>query len=294
MPEYYLGIDVGWSPRDASTGLCLIELDQYQLSWECRNSTSDNGERLLDLQSLIPRDAHLNGVGIDGPLAPGLAQVNHYRAADALLLRNLFRRRCRPGQTNSPNGQNLHNHAIQLANLVLQLANQGHLNVANAAHLDAVHQFRIVEAFPDAFLAFLLADADFQNLPNGAPGRARSDRYWEASVGNQSLQALTNLLAPGVGFGPLNTILNHDRRAAFICALSAMCVARNQYVAAGDPAHGDFILPPPAVWHRDAQQNAGWVRATLAQVLPLVQMNREGYPNHANARVVLNGHLWMP
>ena len=101
MPEYYLGIDVGWSLSNASTGLCLIKLDQDQLSWECRNSTSDDHERRLDLQSLIPRDAHLNGVGIDGPLVHCLAQVNHYRAADALLSRNLFGERCRPGQTNS-------------------------------------------------------------------------------------------------------------------------------------------------------------------------------------------------
>ena len=43
---------------------------------------------------------------------------------------------------------------------------------------------------------------------------------------------------------PLESITNHDHRAAFICALAALCVARKQYVAVGDPEDGHIVLPP--------------------------------------------------
>ena len=48
------------------------------------------------------------------------------------------------------------------------------------------------------------------------------------------------------GFKPegLESITNHDHRAAFICALAALCVARKQYVAVGDPEDGHIVLPP--------------------------------------------------
>ena len=50
---------------------------------------------------LIPKGTDTSTVGIDGPLACNLKRVNYYRAADVLLTRGSFQRRCKPGPTNS-------------------------------------------------------------------------------------------------------------------------------------------------------------------------------------------------
>ncbi len=292
MPEYYLGIDVGYSRTDATTGLCLITLDQNQLRWECRNSTTDPGERLEDLRSLIPCGVVLNGIGIDGPLGRGLGPINHYRAAEALLNDGEIRKCCNPSPANSGSGPSLHDHATKLARLFLALQCENHCNIAGADHPDAIHQSRIVEAFPDAFLAFLLPSAE---IPCGIPRGERSDRYWEVAVRKGYLKALIRRLAPGIGFGSLDCIRNHDRRAAFICALSAMCVAKNKYASVGDPKYGDIILPPREVWgfdHND--QPDWWPKAPLRANVDLVRRNRRRYQNHENARVIRNGHQCLP
>ena len=283
MPEYYLGIDVGYSKSKPSTGLCLITLDQDRLLWECRKTTNDECNRMDGLRALTQDVKVLNGVGIDGPLVPGIGprlgfvKVNHYRAAEALLSRGDLKGRCRPGQTHSGNGQNLHCHATKLANLVLRLQEEGLIVLEEAVHPDRIHQYRIVEAFPTAFLAFLLSERSC--APMEEVDREKSDIYWEIAVrhpflldliedldpecpsnfvrplaehlatGRHSyLRALIEHLAPGRNLArPLEYIISHDHRAAFACALSAMCVERQRYVAVGAPVCGDFILPPRKV-----------------------------------------------
>ncbi len=291
MPEYYLGIDVGYSKPYATTGLCLITLDRDRLLWECRNATTDECERTDDLRGLIPCNAVLRGVGIDGPLGSGLGPVNHYRAAEALLNRGYIKERCNPSPANSGSGPYLHDNATELARLFLALQCEKHCNIAGADHPDAIHQSRIVEAFPDAFLAFLLPSAE---MPRGIPRGERSDQYWEVAVAHGYLQALIRRLECGVHFDPLASIRNHDRRAAFICALSAMCVARNTYVAVGVRGSGDIILPPHAVWGTDAAGRGSWAEPALHQNVDAVRDNRRNYPNHRNARVICNGGQWMP
>ena len=154
MSEYYLGIDVGYARRRLATGLCLITVDQANFAWVCLNTGTDRIQRLNALRNLIPRSTILNGVGIDGPLARRLATVDCYRPAESLLSRGDFQRHCKPGQTHTPVGQRLHHQAIELANLVLQLQKEGYLTVATACHPDAIHQSRIVEAFPTTFFGF--------------------------------------------------------------------------------------------------------------------------------------------
>jgi len=45
---------------------------------------------------------------------------------------------------------------------------------------------------------------------------------------------------------PIGDIRDHDDRAAFACALTALCVAAGQFTAVGD-ADGWIILPPRAM-----------------------------------------------
>ena len=291
MAESYLGIDVGYSEARPTTGLCLLTLNQNRLTWACRNTGSEERERVRDLRELVPRGTHLSAVGIDGPLARGLVRVNHYRAADALLTRGTFQRRCKPGPTNSPTGRQLHAHATQLANIVVNLRGEGHLQLENAPHPHHIHTSRIVEVFPDAFLGVLLQDADFEPI---ILGRGKSDRFWERAVGHYLLENLVQHLAPQTEFGqPLNSIEDHDHRAAFICALASMCVSRNEYVSVGDPEHGHIILPPCGVWPLEANTQISWTQAALQGNIGLVRNNAGHRPNHGAAFVICNGRIWL-
>ena len=295
MTEYYLGIDVGYAADHDTTGLCLITVDQANFNWICLNTGTDSNQRLNDLRNLIPRGTTLSGVGLDGPVVHGLQLVNYYRSAEALLSRGAFRGRCQPGQTSSGNGQNLHRHATQLAKLVLQLQVDGYLIIAGANHLEAIHHHRIVEAFPNAFLAFLLS---LHEIPLAIPRDQRSDRYWAIAVRNSYLHSLIGLLAPRRRMAnDLANVRDHDHRAAFICALSAMCVARDTYVSVGTRGSGDIILPPQAVWRADAAGQVSWAEPTLRANVNSVRVDHRQNnpcPNFNQAQVICNGHQWMP
>ena len=287
--EYALGIDVGYSERRRSTGLCLLKICRGVLSWECLNTGTNECDRLKDLRDLVPKGTHLLGVGIDGPITPSLRVVPHYRTADALLSRGPFRFRGKPGQTSTPSGQMLHYHATLLAKLVLGLQEQEHLSLAKATHPNPVGDRRILEIFPNAFLGVLLPDRAFSGL---RLYRDASDRFWEIAIRKRYLNNLIDTMAPQVTLcSPLNTVVDHDHRAALICALAVLCVARNRYIAIGDPVDGDIILPPDECWG-EGQDGEPWAEAALRHNLEPVRRNQGNFPNHEKARLLRNGAAW--
>ena len=289
MPKYYLGIDVGYAEAKMTTGLCLIILAEHTLRWVCMNTCTRESHRRIDLEDIVDDAGNLCGVGIDGPLAQGLRQVDRYRSADALLNQGNFKTYCGLTSTGSRNGKNLHRHATILARLVLKLQHDRILRLAAAAHCDSIHQSRIVEAFPTAFLAFLLPE---NKIPCNIQRGKRSDRYWEIAVERQYLHDLIERLAPCRRLdGDLGQITDHDHRAAFVCALTAMCVERNQYVSVGNPECGDIILPPCEVWGFSPDGQNRWPEPTLWGNVDKV---RSGFRLHRDARVIRNGHQWMP
>ena len=291
MTESFLGIDVGYSQSRRTTGLCLLTLNQDRFQWACRNTGSDDSQRQKDLRELIPCGTRIGGVGIDGPLARNLNQVDRYRSADALLTRGSFQSRCKPGPTNSPTGRQLHFHATELAKMVLKLKNEGYLNIDDASHPHRIHVSRIVEVFPDAFLGVLLRGADFQAIQLG---RGKSDRFWELAVRRGLLKSLVLHLAAQTRLGePIDTIKDHDHRAAFLCALAAMCVTKNKYVAVGDPEDGHIILPPCDVWPLDADSQTSWAKSELQQNMAKVRENKADRPNHHLAQAICNGRRWL-
>ena len=286
MPEHYLGIDVGYSESRRTTGLCLITIDQTSLQWRCCNTGTEESEPWEDLRSLVPKGTSLAGVGIDGPLARNLKIVDRYRSADALLSRGRFQRRGKPGPTNSPTGRDLHTHATKLAKLVISLQTEAYLDIQSANHPDPIYEARILEVFPTSFLAVLLTDADHtavadQYAHSKVPRGKKSDKFWEKAIEMRALHCLVQTLT---GFKPegLEAITDHDHRAGFICALAALCVARSQYVAAGDPEDGHIVLPPILQpWAEDSlRKNLGSVR----------RLGR--YHNHDKAQVICNGIPW--
>jgi hypothetical protein len=90
----------------------------------------------------------------------------------------------------------------------------------------------------------------------------RSDRYYTALVANGTLDRLLAHHLPGRRrTGDLAAVRNHDERAALVCAVTALGVARGDYMCVGD-ADGWIILPPPAFLAGWAQPlAAGWNHA---------------------------------
>ena len=294
MPEHYLGIDVGHSEDNPTTGLCLITLEHGHFRWHCRNTKSQKARRLADLRRLIPEGTTISAVGIDGPLTTDFQLINRYRAADAFLSRGAFQKRCKPGPVDVPRGQLLHYHATELAKLVLELNEDGYLHVEDAGHPDRIHQSRVVEAFPNAFLSVLLEGARCDQICDQLKGTGqekKSDEFWKEAVGKHLLPDLIGHLVPQIGLGKLD-INDHDHRAAFVCALAGLCVAKNRYVSVGDPVDGNICLPPFNMW--GVELGLRWGEAALRKNLPSLKAgkNLAKYPHHGNAVVFSNGAVW--
>src|SRR2546426_8031091 len=113
-----LGVDVGYSKTKATTGLCVLSWDESTISATFARCLCNRPEREAAIARIIA-DRHLLGAAIDGPLAHDLRQIEHYRAAEALLSRGLLQKRGKPGQTSSPAGLELHRHATAIAESIV-------------------------------------------------------------------------------------------------------------------------------------------------------------------------------
>ena len=162
-----VGIDVGFSPTRASTCFCTLAWDDSIIELEFALTTSSEAERRQALDKLVG-ERPVAAVAIDGPLAHRLTHVCYYRAAEALLSRGVLQQRGKPGPTNGPVGQDLHRHASELARQTLQAA-----TVDPASHQDPIVPERVVEAFPNMYLAALMSEASIPVLHRDA-----SDAYW--------------------------------------------------------------------------------------------------------------------
>ena len=78
---------------------------------------------------------------------------------------------------------------------------------------------------------------------------ARSDRYfWHLDGHERPDRTLADFVECLVGVKewrePVHSLTNHDDRAAFVCAVTAVCVACGEYTAVGDVEDGWIVLPP--------------------------------------------------
>jgi hypothetical protein len=279
-----LGIDVGYSPSARTTCFCLLRWDASSTRFTFRVTGSGYGERSRAISELVP-ERKLAGVALDGPLTRGLALVRHYRAAEAVLSRGILQKRGKPGQTSAPVGQRLHEHATRLANQALRS-----LEVASATHWQAIHEKRVVEAFPNMFLGSLI---DEDALP--ALRRDASDRYWEVAVERTGkLTALLTSLLPGRRLtNDLRSLADHEERAGVICAMTALATATDAHVAVGDAIDGDIILPPASAWGSSSAGEESWFESVLRKNVPLVRASRDAHSNHRGARVATATGLWF-
>ncbi len=165
--------------------------------------------------------------------------IGRYRSAERILSRGELAKRIRkPRQSSSPNGKELNKQANLAAKTVKRLC-----RVRPASHDERVDEHAIVEAFPTSFLGVLV------RRPAALSGGKRSDRYLSHLDGherpNRTLAELVeDLLGAKEWKEPVHSLTNHDDRAAFVCAITALCVACGEYTAVGDCKDGWIILPP--------------------------------------------------
>ncbi|MGV8831057.1 MAG: hypothetical protein ACOH2N_03700 [Devosia sp.] len=230
-----LGIDVGWSLQSASSGICRLDWDGQGISWTLDHFNGDPDRRRASVAAACDGRSLL-AAGLDGPLRGDLAVIDRYRHAERVLSqRAIANRISQPGSSHSPIGRLLNHHTNEFARLLIELG-----TVQRAHHDHAVHQQALFEAFPTSFLGLMLEDAE-KGLR-----QQRSDRYFTALVANGVLENLLVHHLPGRKLAcDLASVRNHDERAALVCAITALGVARRDYLAVGD-GDGWIILPPRA------------------------------------------------
>jgi hypothetical protein len=236
-----LGVDVGFSRTERSSAVCRLSWSDTSIKWNIKRFRAIQSERDAAI-SEIAGDMPLMAAAFDGPLQRGLDIIGAYRTAERILTRRLWRRIGKPGQSSAPIGVALNAAANDCAQSVLV-----HTRLGPATHAVAIHERAIAEAFPSSFLGLMIAD------PRSIAVRRknRSDLFYEHLEQAGTLARLTAHLLPGRTATPFATVTNHDDRAALICALTALCVAADDYTAVGD-AQGWIILPPAAFIATDA------------------------------------------
>lgn len=247
-----LGVDVGWSLKQRSSAACRLDWDGENVRWTIRRFTAQNDDRRDGIVATIGVH-HLLAAAFDGPLRGDLTVINRYRYAEReLSVRALREAIGKLAQSNSGNGRLLNEATNACVKVVLD-----HAQLAPAGHGQAIHGLAIAEAFPNSFLGLMLTNP----APHKGGRGSRSDRYYTALAADGTIAALLAHHLPGRSLTQsLEGVTNHDDRAALVCALTALGIARNDYTAVGDD-DGWIILPPAdfiADWARPLV--AGWNR----------------------------------
>lgn len=238
-----LGVDVGWSEKKKTTGVCVLTWDRHTVTLQQERIGKD-AEHLRDDLKRVTDSRTALAVAIDGPLRGTLDEIGLYRDAEMMLTRGFQQSIGKPGQSSSPNGKELN----KAANAVAQAVLSENL-VAKSSHQARIHDCAIVEAFPTSFLGVMLDEGEYP------VSGARSDVYFEHLLGpdfvrakipaeNRLVALLRDLLPGREVHETLANVTDHEERAAIACAVTALCVGARRYVAVGDRRNGYIILPP--------------------------------------------------
>lgn len=229
-----LGLDVGGSQTRRSSAVCRLFWDEQSIGWEIDRFRAVEPER-TDTIKRIAGSAPLVAAAFDGPLTRGLVEIGRYRCAERMLTRKLWRYIGKPGQSNSPVGKELNRQASQCASIVMDKC-----AVLEATHGEAIDSAAIIEAYPTGYLGMLLDDPS----EISAKRRNRSDVYFKHLAEANTLESILTDFLPRRSLGlRLEDIINHDSRAAWVCALTALGMALGDYTAVGD-GDGWMIMPP--------------------------------------------------
>ncbi len=229
-----LGIDVGYSRSRPTTGIAWSLGEDFgsartHTDWERR-------------QRHIPASTIFAVIAIDGPLTPPEAPDTLDRLCERLFIRGAFQARCKPGLSHHGYGLTLRKAAAQTA------AQVRHLAAAAPIGRSVIPGTAIIEAFPNAFLGVLLADERF--AVSRAAKRKKFDWLYDHAVETGVIEHLLDF----IGWNnkrllqEIATEGDHEKRAAWICLLTAACAVSGKSAVVGDDVGGWFWLPPSELW----------------------------------------------
>lgn len=189
-------------------------------------------------------------IAFDGPLIPHPKSklpyiiASRYRDCEMMLSGGSIQHRCKPGSTASPRGQLLHQQTTLIANSLASLW----------------PGIRIYEGFPNAFLGFTLPDKCFTApIPRGK----KSDVFWSACLSSGILERAINISFGHGKFSKAVTsslpkFIDHEERAAIICALTARAAHLGRAHKVHSSRDGSIWLAPPAIMQP-------WAKTVLAE-----------------------------
>lgn len=202
----------------------------------------------------ILASAPFDVIAIDGPIVPAGQDVLAPRAVERLFASGPFQRRCKPGFS----------HVTGTGRMLREAAGAAADALAGAAPLGRtpctfpqVRAGAVVEAFPNAFLGVCLSEEAYRQMPPLRRGR-KFDWLYEQCISHDLVTRLPCLsCAEANDLQPrFEATANHDERAALVCLLTALAVARGDFTAVGEETGGWFFLPPWRVWEPWAQAAA--------------------------------------
>jgi hypothetical protein len=246
-----LGIDVGFSKTNATTGVAVYERGALR-SLCCVQSSPE------DRAAVLRGDCKFDAVAIDGPILPKLADFRLRRHCESLLIGRGFHNRCKPGMSH-------HGFGLDLRAATRPITDESCLLTKTVSKNFGDRQVRfsipLVEAFPNAFLGVLLDDTDYEEMGHASRG-AKFDRIYERAV----VTGRTAVLLEQLGWKcpeicsaikketSENGRAAHEKRAALVCLLTAACALAGEAEYVGDTAGGWICLPPKELWASLAQQ----------------------------------------
>ena len=229
-----IGIDVGCSPTRRSSAACRLDWSGSTVSWEILRFRAIEPERERAIAQ-VAGDRPIVAAAFDGPVRRGFDIIGRYRTAERMLTRRLRPLIGKPGQSSAPVGKLLNRDANECVRHVV-----AHSNVQSATHRVPIDHRALVEAFPSAFLGVMIKDPQHLIVRRAD----RSDTFFQHLAAAGVLNSLIEHCLPGRRLAlDLSSVVNHDDRAALVCALSALSVATGDFVAVGDD-DGWIILPP--------------------------------------------------
>lgn len=244
-----LGIDVGFSKSRPTTGIAWSSRDGFGVA-----KTHTDWERR---RGHIPPVMSFRVIAVDGPLVPTGYFDTLVRTCEQVLARGAFQKRCKPGSSHFGTGLQLKSAALETARQVSHLASKPIF--ANVVFDDIA----IIEAFPNAFLGVLLSDQTFATRPvrRGRKFDWMYDQAIEAGLFIH-LMSVISWDAPDL-LQSIETQRDHEKRAAYVCLLTAACAAAGKAEAVGNATSGWIWLPPLEMW-------APWAQVALKKNLATV------------------------
>ncbi len=239
MATYFvLGLDVGYSKKRKSSGLLLAEVRERRLV-PVKGPFNLMEVRARSMAREVCEATKVSAIAIDAPLAT--AYQKRYRPAESVFSKGGFQKHCKPGQTSSPEGQNLHRAGMALVDALSGVASYSTFSKLQQESSVA----RVVEVFPTAALGVLVSASDLLGVTlRGNRSDAFFDVLWTQYDGQIGCIKLDESLQ----------VRNHDRRMAIVAAALAACLVEGEFSAVGEEASGYFLMPHVSSWKTEWQE----------------------------------------